>query len=99
LTTATTTVDQVLASVSATKYRTVEFTISVTSGAYYQAIKILVVHDGSVVFLTQYGEILTNPSQSLATFTADILANNIRLLTTPVLTNTTYKVSINAISV
>ena len=99
LTTATKTVDQVLASVSATKYRTVEFTISVTSGAYYQAIKILVVHDGSVVFLTQYGEILTNPSQSLATFTADILANNIRLLTTPVLTNTTYKVSINAISV
>jgi hypothetical protein len=99
LTATTTTADQVVASVSATKYRTVEFTVSVTKGAYYQAIKILAVHDGSSVFLTQYGEILSTPSQSLATFTADILANNIRLLTTPVLTNTTYKVSINAISV
>jgi hypothetical protein len=99
LTTTTTTADQVLASISAIKYRTVEFTVSVNNGAFYQAIKILAVHTGSIVFLTQYGEILTNPSQSLATFTADILANNIRLLTTPVLTNTTYKVAINAISV
>ena len=99
LTTTTTAVDQVAASVSATKYRTVEFTVSVTSGAYYHAIKILVVHDGATVSLTQYGEILTNVSQSLATFTADILATNIRLLTTPTFNNTVYKVLINAVSV
>jgi hypothetical protein len=99
LTTTTTATDQVVASINATKYRTVEFTVSVTSGAYYQALKVLVVHDGASVFLTQYGEILSNPSQLLATFTADISANNVRLLTTPVFNDTIYKVAINAISV
>jgi hypothetical protein len=99
LTTTTTATDQVAATVNGIKYRTVEFTVSVTSGAYYHALKILVVHDGASVFLTQYGEILSNPSQLLATFTADISANNIRLLTTPVFNDTVYKVSINAISV
>jgi hypothetical protein len=99
LTTTTTATDQVAATVNGVKYRTVEFTASVTSGAYYHALKILVVHDGAAVFLTQYGEILSNPSQLLATFTADISANNIRLLTTPVFNDTVYKVAINAISV
>jgi hypothetical protein len=99
LTTTTTATDQVVVSINATKYRTVEFTVSVTSGSYYHAIKILAVHDGSTVNLTQYGEILSNVSQSLATFTADISASNIRLLTTPTFNDTVYKVLINAISV
>jgi len=99
LTTTTTATNQVAATVNGVKYRTVEFTVSVTSGAFYQAIKILAVHDGASVFLTQYGEILSNPSQLLATFTAEISSNNVRLLTTPVFNDTVYKVAINAISI
>jgi len=96
LTTSATTADQTLASVSATTYRTVEYTISVKSGSAYHATKIMVLHDGTTAYLSQYGEILSG--SSLATFDATISGGNIVLTTTPVNAITTYNVSLTAIA-
>ena len=96
LTTSATTADQTLASVSATTYRTVEYTISVKSGTAYHATKIMVLHDGTTAYLSQYGEILSG--SSLATFDATISGGNIVLTTTPVNAITTYNVSLTAIA-
>jgi len=96
LTTSATTADQTLASVSATTYRTVEYTISVKSGTAYHATKIMILHDGTTAYLSQYGEILSG--SSLATFDATISGGNIVLTTTPVNAITTYNVSLTAIA-
>lgn len=97
LTTSATTANQVVASVSAASYRTVEFTVSVKSGTAYQATKILVLHDGTNVNMVQYGELLTG--SSLATFDADLNGGNLRLLTTPANAVTVYNVAMTAIAV
>ena len=48
------------------------------------------IHDGTDVTMVEYGNIYTGVS--LATFDASILSGNLRLLTTPVNSVTTYKV-------
>ena len=100
LTTTATTANQVISSLASATYRTVEYTISVTNSTVggFHATKILIVHDGTTVYLTQYGEILSG--NSLATFDADISAGNIRLLVTPAnASSTVFNVSITAIAV
>ena len=53
---------------------------------YWHIRKIVIVHDGSAVTLTQYG---TMKSKSLATFDADISGSDLRLLCTPASTSST----------
>ena len=90
LTTSATTSNQVVDSISATTYRGVKYIVQVVSNSAYQALEILLIHDGTAVTMVEYGNIYTG--SSLATFDADITAGNIRLLTTPVNSVTTYKV-------
>jgi len=54
------------------------------------ASEILVMHDGTDVFVTEYGTMWSG-SASLGTFTADINSGNVRLLFTPANANTTVK--------
>lgn len=90
LTTSATTSGQIVDSISATTYRGVKYIVQVISGSAYQAVEILLIHDGTDVTMVEYGNIYTGVS--LATFDADISSGNLRLLTTPVNSVTTYKV-------
>jgi len=87
---AATTADQVLSSVSASSNRTVKYVISGSHGsAGYHATEVLVTHDGTTVYMSEYATVFT--SSSLMTLDADISGGNIRLLITPANTNTTVK--------
>ena len=89
LVTSTTSADQVVDSISAAIYSTLKYVIQIKSSNNYQACEILMMHDGTDVYLTQYANI--NSGAVLATFDADISSGNIRLLVTPVNANTTVK--------
>ena len=91
LTTSTTNANQVIDSFTAANFRVVKYLINVTSGSSYQVTEVLAVHDGTTVYINEYGSIAT--ATELATFDADINSNNFRLLTTPVNAVTTVKVT------
>jgi len=97
LTTSATTSDQVLDSFSAATYRTAKYLVSIASGSDYQALEILVVHNGTTANQTTYADIATNTS--LAAFSVDISGGVVRLLTTPTNSVTVYKVARTAVVV
>lgn len=98
LTTSATTANQVIMSLSATTYRTVEYLIQVKSGTSYHMTKINLIHNGTDVWIDEYGTIYTGTS--LATFSADISGGNIRLLLATVANAvTTIKVIATAINI
>ena len=83
--TTTTSTSQVsIANENASQYRTQFFTIRVsdTTNNKYQQSQLTVTHDSDNVYITDGGDIWTGVSE-LATFTADINNDNIRLLATP----------------
>jgi len=61
-------------------YRSAKYFVQITSGSSYHIIELNLVHDGTTVFLAQYGEVITNAS--LGTFDADISGSTVRLLFT-----------------
>ena len=89
LTTSTTTAGQVVDSFAAATYRTAKYLVQATSGAAYQAVEVLVIHDGTNAYMTEYGNIATGAS--LVTLDADISGGNVRLLVTPVNAATTVR--------
>lgn len=97
LTTSSTTADQILDSFSAATYRTAKYLVSISSGTDYQALEVLVVHNGTTASQTIYADIATNTS--LATFAVDISGGVVRLLTTPTNSVTVYKVARTAVVV
>lgn len=98
LTTADTTTNQVIMSLSSSTYRTVEYLIQATSGTSYHMTKINLIHNGTDVWIDEYGTIYTGTS--LATFSADISGGNIRLLLATVANAvTTIKVIATAINI
>ena len=96
--TTTSTTQTAVASISASTHRSVEFLVQATEGTNYHVIKVLVIHDGSTAYNTQYGEMFTNTS--VFSLDADISGGNIRLLATSASANSTvYKVSFQSIKV
>ena len=97
-TTSATTPNQAVAVVAdAATYRSVKFQVQVTSGTAYQALEIMVIHDGTTAYLNTYGDVRTGAN--LSTFDADISGGNIRLLATPVNAVTVYNTLVSAIAV
>jgi len=98
-TTTSTTPNQVAGTFSSiTTYRSFKWQVQMTRGTEYQALEIMMVHDGSTVFLNTYGDVRTGTN--LATFDADISGTTIRLLATPTsATLTTYRSIVTAIIV
>ena len=96
-TTTTATSSQVpIHTLSSNDYRSVEYMIQVTNGTNYHLTKILVLHNGTTAYNTEYGTISTGPA--LATFDTDVLGGAIRLLATPYSSSTmTYKIKFTAI--
>jgi hypothetical protein len=94
LTTSATTADQVAMALSATTYRTIKLFVQVTSSTSYHSQEILMVHDGSLVYMTEYA--IVNNGSIISTFDADISGGNIRFLVTPTNAVTTYKIACSA---
>ena len=89
LTTSTTAAGQVVDSFAAASYRTAKYVVQASSGAAYQAVEVLVIHDGTNAYMTEYGNIATGAA--LVTLDADISGGNVRLLVTPVNAATTVR--------
>ena len=77
-------------SVSATTYRSVNYQVQIVQGTNYNSTTINVIHDGTNVYMSEYGTI--NQPTGIATFGADISSGSLRLLGYPASSNsTTFK--------
>jgi len=75
-----------------TKYRSAQYQIQITRGSLYHLTTLNVLHDGTDVYISEFGTIRT--SESLASFDADINSGSVRILVTPTSnTSTTFKMS------
>lgn len=83
LTTTSTSSNQILDSVSASSVRTLQYIVQVANSttSEYHATSLMIIHDGTTVYLTEYGTVLSG--NSLASFDADISGGNLRVLVTP----------------
>jgi hypothetical protein len=68
-------------------YRTAKYTVQLSSGSSYQSSDILVVHNGTTAYLSQYG--LVNTSSDLGSFDCSLSSGTVSLLLTPVNASTT----------
>ena len=81
---------------SATAYSSVEYLIQAKSGSNTHVSKVLVIHNGTDVTITEQNAITSDTY--IASYSADINSGNIRLLVTPAsATSTTVKVVATAI--
>ena len=89
----TTVVDQVVDTFAAVTYRTAKYIVQFShpSDSKYHSTEVLLMHDGTTVYMTEYAEVKTD--SSLGTICADINAGNVRLLVTPSYTNTGVNVT------
>ena len=70
-------------------YRSARYFVQMTSSTSYHIIELFLVHDGTTVYLTQYGEVFTG--SSLGTFDASITTGTLNLLFTATNAITTVK--------
>lgn len=86
----TTTASQVVDTFRAENYRTAKYLISVSHNSLgFHSTEILLMHDNTDVYTTEYGTIFT--IDSLGAFSGSILNGMVRLLFSPINTNTTVK--------
>jgi len=73
-------------------YRSAQYQIQITRGTLYHLTTLNVLHDGTDVYISEFGTIRT--SESLASFDADINSGNVRILVIPTSdVSTTFKIS------
>jgi hypothetical protein len=84
-----TTAEQFVDKFSIENYRSAKYLIQMTSGTDYHTSEVMVLHDGSNVYLSEYGTMYTN--NSLGTVSADILNGYVRILVTPTNITTVVK--------
>lgn len=70
-------------------YRSGKYLLSVKSGTDYQVTELMVLHDGTATYTTEYATL--SSGSTLATFSANVLSGNIRLNVIPVSSSTTFK--------
>jgi len=88
--TTTTSTSQVAVSIfSAATYSSAIYNIQITRGSEIHFTTLNLVHDGTTVFLTEYGTVKSG--DNLATFDSDVSGGNVRILATPdSITSTTF---------
>jgi hypothetical protein len=90
--TTTTTDESNIDTFDASVFRSAQYQVQITQGSSYHVTTLNVLHDGSSVYLSEFGTIKTG--SSLATFDADIDSGNVRVRATPSsATSTVFKVS------
>lgn len=74
-------------------HRSAKYLISMRDGANtnHQVTEMLVIHDGTTTYSTEYATISTNTN--IASLSTDIVSNNVRLLITPGIANLQIKIS------
>jgi|TARA_B100000902_G_C27053177_1_gene785165 hypothetical protein len=96
ISTTTSTGISTLVSLASTVYRSVNYHIQTTEGTNYNKTTINVIHNGTTAYLSEFGTI--NEPIGVATFSADINGDNLRLLGFPASANsTTFKVIYTAL--
>ena len=85
-----TTANQVADTFPVQSYRTAKYLVQMTSGSDFHATEVLLIHDGTTVYMTEFGTIFSNAS--LGTIDGDINSGSVRLLVTPANANTTIKI-------
>jgi hypothetical protein len=70
-------------------YRSAKYLVQMNSGSAYHMIELNLIHDGTTVYLSQYGEVKTGAS--LGTFDSTISTGTLSLLFTPANSVTTAK--------
>jgi hypothetical protein len=80
----------------AASYRA-EFLLSMNSGTNYHSSKILLLHDGSTSYITEYGSLLNNVS--LGTISSTVNGGNVNLVVTPTVGNVAVKIVRNAVAI
>jgi hypothetical protein len=78
-------------------FRSAKYEMQMTSGSNYHVIELRVLHDNTIVYMIQYGEMFTN--SSLGSFDAEISGGDFRLLFTPTNSSTTLKLKRSAIAI
>lgn len=81
--------NQVVDTFLPSQFRTVKYLIQMSAGTNYHATEVLLIHNGTIVFITEYGTIFTGVN--LGEIDADISGGFVRLLVTPTNINTTVK--------
>lgn len=90
ITTINTQQNQVVDEFSVNQFRSAKYQIQVTSGATYQSTEVYLIHDGSMVHMSEIKTMSTG--NNLASFDSDIAESKVRLLVTPTNAVTTIKV-------
>jgi hypothetical protein len=78
-------------------YRSAKYLVQMTSGSAYHMIELSLIHDGTTVHLSQYGEVKTG--SSLGSFDASISSGTLSVLFTPTNAITTVKTAITLLPV
>jgi len=99
LTTSSTGASQTLHSLNISSYRTAKYIVQAISGSNVQAQEILMIHDGTDVYMTEYSQVLGSSNSVITTFDASISGGNMNLLVTPVNAITTYIASCTALRI
>lgn len=86
----TTAPNQIIDQYDKLSQRASNYVVQIRSGTEYEIWEGMLLHDGTNVITNSYGELRTG-SASLATITADISGNYVRLLATPTNANTTFR--------
>ena len=90
--TTTTTSESNIDTFDASIFRSAQYQIQITRGSLYHVTTLNVLHDGTDVYLSEFGTIKTG--SSLATFDADINSGNVRVRATPAFSSSTvFKIS------
>ena len=82
---------------SSTSYRSAKYYVQMTSGSSYHVIELSLVHNGTTVYLSQYGEIFS--TSSLGTFDATITGSTLSLFLTATNSVTTVKMIRDVINI
>ena len=78
-----------LDSFSTTDFRSAKYLVQITSGSSYELLEMTLIHDGTTVYLSQYGNIKTGAT--LGVFDATISSGTLSVLATPTNAITTFK--------
>lgn len=81
----------------ASDFRSAKYLVQVTSSTDFHTTEILLIHNGSTVYMTEYASIFDNVE--LATFNADIASGYVRLLAIPTNTGSSIRVYRTALRV
>lgn len=85
-----------LDSFSTTAYRSAKYLVQISSGSEYELLEMTLIHDGTTVYLSQYGNIKTGAT--LGVFDASISTGTLSLLATPNNAVTTFKTDVTYIA-